>query len=205
MLINLCLEHFLFHLKLSGWILALSDVHRHVRVQTIQQVKMHFVLFWHQNTKKHMYYRLGHWSCISVCVYASSLAFLSDHGECDKWMCQSLMEHCDCSARHKAITRLYRQPQRKILFQSTTHNLGDKERCSTVDRKSQALILKEDRFCYTLHSKSVSILESWIQNCVQFPATLAERLIGCVWLVVHNSPKQKLFFFSAHLNVPTGF
>lgn len=80
--------------------------------------------------------------CVSMCMCASSLGFLSDHRECDKWMCQGLMEHCDCSARHKAITRLYRQPQRKILFQSTTHNLGDKERCSTVDRESQALFLK---------------------------------------------------------------
>lgn len=87
----------------------------------------------------------------SVCVWASSLAVLSDHRECDKWMCQSLMEHCDCSARHKAITRLYRQSQRKILFQSTTHNLEDKERCSVVDRKSRALVLKDNFLLRTLN------------------------------------------------------
>lgn len=80
------------------------------------------------------------WSCIRVCMCDSSLGFLSDHRECDKWMCQSLMEHCDCSARHKAITRLYRQAQRKILFQSTTHNLGNKDVQQLIERVGLKLL-----------------------------------------------------------------
>ena len=91
-----------------------------------------------------------------MCACASSPDFLSDHRECDKWMCQSLMERCDCSARHKAITKLYRQLQRKILFQSTTHNLGDKERCSAVDRKSRGSFLPEDHFLIQNLNISVS-------------------------------------------------
>lgn len=40
-------------------------------------------------------------SYLSKCVCVSSFGSLSDHRECDKWMCQSLMEHYDCSAGHK--------------------------------------------------------------------------------------------------------
>ena len=127
--------------------------------------------FWHQNTINPYALQTGthllelHLSvCVYVCVWVCvcvclPLAFLSDHRECDKWMCQSLMEHCDCSARHKAITRLYRQPQRKILFQSTTHNLGDKERCPAVHGKSRSLVLKEDPYFFFFLLQYVSIVK----------------------------------------------
>lgn len=87
----------------------------------IQQVLIHFALFWHQSTIKSCTIDWGTFPKVTshcVCVCASSLAFLSVHWECDKWMCQSLMKHYDCSARHKAITRLryIDSPQEKSCF-----------------------------------------------------------------------------------------
>lgn len=148
---QLCIDqsqvgNILFHSKVSAWIFFNSCFNRFLTCPYLNNTTGEDA-FCCVLTSKYDNTMLGpiSWSYISVCVCASSLGFLSDHRECDKWMCQSLMEHCDCSARHKAITRLYRQLP-KILFQSTTHNLGDEERCSTVDRRSEALFLEEDSF-----------------------------------------------------------